>query len=152
MPKYPLMLHLSSTTPWGSAMKLLLWLTPALVLFIGACATGGRDNSGYRGMAPGQPTLTVSAATGTSLAIALATAEVTGNAPGIPPLSGAIQQTASGLKFIEAFPGTGAEAVPGQRISVHYTGWLTDGTKFDSSHDRAQPIEFRVGAGEVIRG
>jgi FKBP-type peptidyl-prolyl cis-trans isomerase len=55
--------------------------------------------------------------------------------------------------------GTGAEAMPGQQIAVHYTGWLFDptapdnkGTRFDSSLDRGQPLEFRLGAGQVIAG
>jgi len=48
--------------------------------------------------------------------------------------------------------GEGDEAVAGQRVSVHYTGWLTDGTKFDSSKDRNQPFQFKLGAGQVIRG
>jgi len=55
--------------------------------------------------------------------------------------------------------GTGDEATPGQRISVHYTGWLFDqnapdnkGTKFDSSLDRGQPFEFMLGVGQVIGG
>jgi FKBP-type peptidyl-prolyl cis-trans isomerase len=48
--------------------------------------------------------------------------------------------------------GTGAEAVSGKRVSVHYTGWLTNGKKFDSSLDRGQPFQFRLGAGEVIQG
>lgn len=47
--------------------------------------------------------------------------------------------------------GEGAEATPGQRVTVHYTGWLTDGTKFDSSVGRG-PFEFPLGAGRVIRG
>ncbi|MDO8914487.1 MAG: FKBP-type peptidyl-prolyl cis-trans isomerase [Coriobacteriia bacterium] len=48
--------------------------------------------------------------------------------------------------------GTGAEAVSGKTVSVHYTGWLTDGTKFDSSVDRGTPFEFQLGQGRVIRG
>ena len=60
--------------------------------------------------------------------------------------------TASGLIIEELTVGTGAEAAAGQYVSVHYTGWLTDGTKFDSSKDRGDPFEFPLGAGHVIRG
>ena len=60
--------------------------------------------------------------------------------------------TASGLIIEELTVGTGAEAAAGQYVSVHYTGWLTDGTKFDSSKDRGDPFEFPLGAGQVIRG
>jgi FKBP-type peptidyl-prolyl cis-trans isomerase len=48
--------------------------------------------------------------------------------------------------------GDGAEAAPGQHVTVHYTGWLTNGTKFDSSVDRGDPFSFRLGAGQVISG
>jgi FKBP-type peptidyl-prolyl cis-trans isomerase len=48
--------------------------------------------------------------------------------------------------------GQGAEATPGQNVSVHYTGWLTDGTKFDSSVDRGRAFEFPLGGGRVIQG
>jgi len=48
--------------------------------------------------------------------------------------------------------GTGDEAKSGQTVHVHYTGWLTDGTKFDSSVDRGKPFSFRLGAGMVIKG
>ena len=60
--------------------------------------------------------------------------------------------TASGLKYTDEKVGTGAEAKAGQQVSVHYTGTLTNGTKFDSSKDRNQPFEFPLGAGRVIKG
>ena len=56
------------------------------------------------------------------------------------------------LEIEELEAGTGAEAVPGDTVSVHYTGWLEDGTKFDSSLDRGEPIEFPLGVGYVIPG
>ena len=60
--------------------------------------------------------------------------------------------TPSGLKYIELKEGTGDVAKAGQTVSVHYTGWLTDGKKFDSSVDRGQPFPFKLGAGQVIKG
>ena len=58
----------------------------------------------------------------------------------------------SGLKIEDKEEGTGDEAVAGQRVTVHYTGWLTDGTKFDSSLDRNDPFAFVLAAGRVIPG
>jgi FKBP-type peptidyl-prolyl cis-trans isomerase len=60
--------------------------------------------------------------------------------------------TTSGLKYTEIKEGTGASPKTGQRVSVHYTGTLKDGTKFDSSVDRGQPFEFIIGVGQVIKG
>jgi len=60
--------------------------------------------------------------------------------------------TASGLQYKEIKAGSGATAKAGNLVSVHYTGWLTDGTKFDSSKDRNEPFEFNLGAGQVIKG
>ena len=58
----------------------------------------------------------------------------------------------NGLQIEELQVGTGAEAKAGQTVDVHYTGWLTDGKKFDSSHDRKKPFSFKLGAGQVIKG
>ena len=60
--------------------------------------------------------------------------------------------TASGLVYEEITLGEGAEAAHGQQVTVHYTGWLTNGTKFDSSKDRDDPFEFHLGQGQVIAG
>jgi FKBP-type peptidyl-prolyl cis-trans isomerase len=60
--------------------------------------------------------------------------------------------TKSGLKYIDEKEGTGTEAKAGKSVDVHYTGWLKDGTKFDSSKDRGQPFSFQLGAGMVIKG
>jgi FKBP-type peptidyl-prolyl cis-trans isomerase FkpA len=62
------------------------------------------------------------------------------------------KMTDSGLKYEDLVEGIGDEALAGQQVSVHYTGWLTDGTKFDSSVDRGQPFAFALGRGMVIRG
>ena len=60
--------------------------------------------------------------------------------------------TASGLQYVEEVAGTGRQAQAGDKVSVHYTGMLDDGTVFDSSQGRGQPIEFVLGAGQVIPG
>ena len=60
--------------------------------------------------------------------------------------------TASGLIYEDTVEGTGAEAKAGQFVTVHYTGWLTNGSKFDSSKDRNDPFQFPLGQGHVIKG
>ncbi|WP_254070387.1 FKBP-type peptidyl-prolyl cis-trans isomerase [Acidisphaera sp. L21] len=62
----------------------------------------------------------------------------------------------SGVQYRDEVVGTGAQPQPGQTVSVHYTGWLDDngkpGRKFDSSRDRGQPFQFKLGVGQVIAG
>ncbi len=65
----------------------------------------------------------------------------------MPPVT-----TASGLIYEDTVVGSGAAAASGQKVTVHYTGYLTDGTKFDSSKDRDDPFEFSLGQGQVIKG
>lgn len=67
-------------------------------------------------------------------------------------VSGSGTTTASGLQYWDIATGNGATAEPGKQVSVHYTGWLTDGTKFDSSVDRNEPYAFALGVGHVIKG
>ena len=60
--------------------------------------------------------------------------------------------TPSGLEYEDILVGEGAEPVAGKKVTVHYTGTLTDGTKFDSSRDRNAPFAFAIGVGQVIKG
>jgi FKBP-type peptidyl-prolyl cis-trans isomerase len=93
-----------------------------------------------------------------ALPAALAADEKTPAAPAAkePAMAAAAEekvvQTASGLRYVDLAIGAGAEAKAGDRVAVHYTGWLDDGTKFDSSVDRGTPFGFPLGAGRVIKG
>jgi FKBP-type peptidyl-prolyl cis-trans isomerase FkpA len=73
------------------------------------------------------------------------------NKPAAAP-GGTMQSTPSGLQYEDLVVGTGDSPRRGQTASVHYTGWLDNGQKFDSSLDRGRPFEFQVGAGQVIKG
>ena len=57
-----------------------------------------------------------------------------------------------GLQIIDVKAGTGTQVKKGDQLSVHYTGWLANGTKFDSSRDRGQPLDVTIGQGQVIKG
>ncbi len=63
-----------------------------------------------------------------------------------------VQPTPSGLYYIETAAGTGEQAVAGDKVKVHYSGTLLDGTKFDASYDRGEPYEFTLGRSEVVKG
>ncbi len=63
-----------------------------------------------------------------------------------------MEKTASGLEYADVVVGQGAAPKSGQTVVVHYTGWLTDGKKFDSSRDRGEPFKFTLGQGQVIKG
>ena len=75
-----------------------------------------------------------------------------GDKTGPPPLSGEPTVTASGLGIIDIVVGKGAQPKKGDKVSIDYIGWLSDGTKFDSSLDRGTPLEFTLGVGQVIQG
>lgn len=85
----------------------------------------------------------------TSLALALLLSVATVDAQ---KQEGKVITTNSGLKYVDEKVGTGDMAKAGDKVSVHYTGRLKDGTKFDSSVDRGQPFDFPLGAGRVIKG
>jgi len=86
-------------------------------------------------------------------------APAAGTAPTDPARNSKLDANPKDLQKLDAKQGTGAEAVSGRTVSVHYTGWLYDpaapqgkGRKFDSSRDRGQPFDFPLGAGRVIKG
>lgn len=87
-----------------------------------------------------------------SLVILLALAITSCSNNGPSKVSGPGERTASGVQFWDLKKGSGDVAVVGKRVKVHYTGWLTNGTKFDSSRDRYEPFTFVLGQGHVIKG
>jgi FKBP-type peptidyl-prolyl cis-trans isomerase len=76
----------------------------------------------------------------------------TGAPASAPKKEGKMITTASGLKYQDQEEGSGAEAKSGDRVEVHYSGYLTDGTRFDSSLTRGQPFGLTLGMGKVIKG
>jgi FKBP-type peptidyl-prolyl cis-trans isomerase len=88
-----------------------------------------------------------------ALTAAVAAVALAVNADHKPVKDVKIVTTDSGLKYQDLKVGTGTAAKKGDMVEVHYTGWLSkDGTKFDSSVDRKETFEFKLGAGEVIKG
>jgi len=80
------------------------------------------------------------------------TASAGSAAAGPTKVTGAPNKTPSGLEYWDIKVGTGAVAQSGHKVKVDYTGWLTDGKKFDSSVGTGKPFEFMLGAGQVIKG
>lgn len=80
---------------------------------------------------------------------ATAAAQAAKNATAPAPVG---TKTASGLQYVDTVVGTGAQPKTGQTVTVHYTGYLDNGTVFDSSVKRGQPFEFKIGTGQVIKG
>jgi FKBP-type peptidyl-prolyl cis-trans isomerase len=72
--------------------------------------------------------------------------------PSLSVDTAAMTKTPSGLRYQDLVKGQGAEATAGKSVQVHYTGWLPNGEKFDSSRDRNEPFSFTLGAGQVIAG
>jgi peptidylprolyl isomerase len=125
-------------------MKTILTFTLAICAV--ACSHPADDQA--TAAAP-SPTATVASTAVPTTAPPAAAATPAGDTFAMPAN---LQTTASGLKYSIDQAGTGAQPTKGQTVTVHYTGWLTDGTKFDSSRDRNQPFEFVLGEGRVIQG
>jgi FKBP-type peptidyl-prolyl cis-trans isomerase len=73
-------------------------------------------------------------------------------ADGPTAVTGKPTTTTSGLEYWDIKKGSGKLAEKGKKVSVHYTGWLTNGKEFDSSRDAGEPIQFDLGTGQVIKG
>ena len=118
------------------ARRVLALAAGLSVVAVLATACGGdNEEASPTGAASGTPGVTGTQAAG-----------------GPPAVSGKPTTTASGLQIIDIKVGSGNSPQTGQTVVVHYTGWLTDGTKFDSSVDRGQPFSFVIGTGQVIKG
>jgi FKBP-type peptidyl-prolyl cis-trans isomerase FkpA len=87
-----------------------------------------------------------------SVAFVLMASAPAQNSGGPTKVTGKPTKSPDGLEYWDIKEGTGAVAKSGDKVKVHYTGWLTDGKKFDSSVDRGQPFQFTLGAGQVIKG
>jgi FKBP-type peptidyl-prolyl cis-trans isomerase FkpA len=133
--------------------------THALVVALVAFATGCSQSE-----APKQDQQPAGAADAAALQAATTASTQSPSDAVSPPPIGATPQPAAAvaapqpganvteLKIEDTKVGTGDEAATGKSVTVHYTGWLTDGTKFDSSKDHGQPFTFQLGAGQVIKG
>lgn len=139
----------------------------ALLAACGSGSSNNKTNSSNDQNAPAANSTTVARPdTGSAVAPSQATGQATqpvaaaptspgaaasdGNAPGIPTVTGDVQTTADGLKYIDITAGNGQQASPTATVTVNYTGWLTDGTKFDASADHGGPATFSLSG--VIRG
>ncbi|MBI3540151.1 MAG: FKBP-type peptidyl-prolyl cis-trans isomerase [Candidatus Eisenbacteria bacterium] len=133
------------------------WLAVTAIVLVLGCNQSKSGESNPTGGSSGSSATTASGASGAHGAVtstetgmgagATATAQTT--TPSAP--AGEVTMP-NGLKYQDLTVGTGAEAAAGKKVRVHYTGWLTNGTKFDSSVDRNSPFEFTLGAHEVISG
>ena len=134
-------------------MKYLLSAFVVLALLVSACGsdddnTNGDTNGGPEatGADAGNPTQPAPGGSTPNASALPDLSEVDPNAPadGIPSVEGEVQTTSSGLQYIIFEEGTGASPTAAQTVTVHYTGWLTDGTQFDSSVSRGQSISFEL--------
>src|SRR4051812_12471115 len=136
----------------GASMQPGLALALATALAVSACAPATGASSAAAGKPGAAPSTPATAGGGAMPLSTSPPASAATQATSPTEKGGAMQTTSSGLQYEDLTEGTGASPQPGQTAVVHYTGWLDNGTKFDSSVDRSQPFEFRVGQGQVIKG
>ncbi len=140
-------------------MKLLPLVVSAALVISVACGSSSTSNNSPAAptviATPFVPGLTPVATTRVGTPRPGSTPRATpslGAVPTVPPGTGAVQATSSGLQFQDIVVGDGAQPQSGQTVVVNYTGWLDNGTKFDSSLDRNQPFSFTLGQSQVIKG
>lgn len=128
-------------------------LAPALALALAACTAQDQtpDTAATTGTTPAA-TATTAATTATAAAETTTPAPSTGAQMDTFAMPANLLTTPSGLQYSIDRAGTGPQPTAGQTVTVHYSGWLTDGTPFDSSRERGTPFEFPIGAGRVIQG
>jgi len=119
----------------------------ALGVLLALSAAGCRESTEKTG------TMTEQSTTATTTP-APATATTTPAAPALPglPGTGKMHKLASGLQYDDLVVGSGKMAEAGMNVSIHYTGYLLDGSKFDSSLDRGEPLKFQLAGGQMIQG
>jgi FKBP-type peptidyl-prolyl cis-trans isomerase FkpA len=130
--------------------RIVRWTTIALLVGAAGCQQSGSGGSTPAASNPSSTSGTSSTSEGTSSTTNTGGASVTATT-GAPTAASQEVTMPSGLKYQDLVVGSGAEAAAGKTVAVHYTGWLTDGTQFDSSVGKA-PYSFQLGSGSVIRG
>src|SRR5262245_64954209 len=120
----------------------------ALGAALALCAASCKESTEKSGNMSEQST------TATSTPAASTTGAATPAAPALPgaPVTGNWHKLASGLQFTDMVVGSGKMDEAGTNVSLHYTGWLLDGTQFDSSLQSGQPLKFQVAGGQMIQG
>ena len=124
--------------------------TPAKTTTTAKTATAAKPATGAKSATVHHPATTGKTASKTPVKKRTPVTKVDHNAP--TPVQGEGTITATGLQYWDIKPGTGVTAVAGQKVEVQYTGWLTDGHKFDSSVGTGRNFAFMLGQGQVIKG
>ena len=124
----------------------------ALGVLLALAAAGCKQTSEKSGTMTQQSTTATTTTTTTTTTAPAPAAEAAPQLPGAPGSGSKMHKLASGLQYDDLLVGSGKMAEPGSTVSLHYTGYLLDGTKFDSSLDRGETLKFQVASGQMIQG